>query len=278
VLGVPGQVSDFVRRALRFLEPYGVVYRRQARDRARVDAERRARYATVKAALAQSREPVRDYDELMVLAIEAGVDRERLAAGSITVASLDFILERINGGPGLHIGNYAGISLTYLAAHTDDLVVAIDPNIVRWGPTRAQDVVVRLLQAAAVDDRVLLLCGYSLERNPSYSGRIVDGYDPSVEYRNEAAPVAVLRNLRALGIRFAWALVDGNHDGSYVGAELERLEDLLSDDGVVFLDDCTPAWPEVLAAFDHAGTGWYADGHDGRVGVLRRQSQPQVVP
>jgi len=266
VLAVPNRV----RRALRFFEPYGVFYRREARVRARFDAERRARYAAARAAIAQTSEPIRDYDQLKALAVDAGAYEERVEAGSIHVASLDFILERIDGGPGLHIGNYAGVSLAYLAAHSEGLIVAVDPNMVRWGDRRSQDVVVHLLQAAGVDERVLLLCGYSLERNPSYNGRVVDGYDPSVEARNEAAPVEVLRNLRALGLRFQWALVDGNHEGSYVQAELERLEPLISDDGVVFLDDCTEHFPDIRSVFETPGSRWRADGYDGRIGVLRR--------
>jgi predicted O-methyltransferase YrrM len=280
-------VRDRARRALRWIVPYGVVARRHAREAARVDAERRARYAATQAAIARSSEPIHDYQQLLAVAVEAGADRKRLEAASISLGSLQFILDRIEGGPGLHIGNYAGVSLTYLTVHTDGLVVAVDPNVVRWGSSRAQDVVVRLLRDAGVDDRVLLLCGYSLERSPSYNGRILDGYDPSVEHRNEAAPVEVLRNLRALGIQFGWALVDGNHDGAYVKDELERLEPLLREDGVVFLDDCNASWPDIRAVFDTVGSGWSPDGHDGRIGVLRRtksegsasgQSQPQVAP
>jgi predicted O-methyltransferase YrrM len=239
--------------------------------------EQQARYEATMAAIERSDEPVRDYEQLLVLAMEAGVDRTRLRRGSISQESLDFILDRIDGGPGLHVGNYAGISLTYLAAHTEGLIVAVDPNVARWGATRAQDVVVHLLREAAVEDRVLLVCGYTLERNPNYSGRIVDGYDPSIEHRNEAAPVEVLQNLESLGIQFAWAVLDGNHDASYLRAELGRVEPLLRDDGVVFLDDCNTYWPEIQAVFKSAGDRWYPDGHDGRVGVLR-QSQPQVVP
>jgi hypothetical protein len=286
VLAVP----NLARRALRFLEPYGIFYRREARARARDRAEQRARYEVAKAAITHTTEPIHDYDQLMVLAIEAGADAERVRAASISVESLHFILDRIAGdriagnragGPGLHIGNYAGVSLAYLTAHTDGLVVAIDPNAIRWGSTRGQDVVVRLLDAAGVDDRVLLLCGYSLQRNAGVNGRVIDANDPTGEFSTEPAPDHVLRNLHALGIEFAWMLVDGHHDGAYVQAELEQLEPLLRDGGVVFLDDCSEHYPEILALFERPGSRWRADGYDGRIGVLRRtsdQSQPQAVP
>jgi predicted O-methyltransferase YrrM len=285
LLDVTGGIA---RRALRWIEPYGVADRRRSRLRARAEAERLARYDATKAAIARSSEPIHDYEQLLVLAAEAGADPQRLRQGSITHASLDFILDRVDGGPGLHIGNYAGVSLAYLAANTDGLVVAVDPNVAQWGPRKAQDVVVRLLQEAGVENRVLLVCGYSLERNPTYNGSVIDGYDPSVEYLNEAAPVDVLQNLRSLGIRFGWVLLDGNHDASYLQAELEHVEPLLEDGGVVFLDDCNSYWPEIRAVFANSGDRWYPDGHDDRIGVLRRasasrgknerQSQPHVVP
>jgi len=281
-------VTDGIaRRALRWMQPYGFAERRRSRLRVQAEAERLARYEATKAAIARSSEPIHDYEQLLVLAAEAGADPSRLRTGSITNESLDFILDRIDGGPGLHVGNYAGVSLAYLAARTDGLVVAVDPNVSHWGPRKAQDVVVRLLQDAGVENRVLLVCGYSLERNPTYNGSVIDGYDPSVEYRNEAAPVDVLRNLRSLGVKFGWMLLDGNHDASYLRAELEHAEPLLRDGGVVFLDDCNAYWPEIRAVFESSGDRWYPDGHDGRIGVLRRtepqgsesrQSQPQVVP
>ena len=280
-------VRDLARRALRWIEPHGLASRRRFRREARARAEQDQRYAVTKAAIAQPSATIHDYDQLMTVAVEAGADPERLQRGSISVDSLDFIIDRIERGPGLHVGNYAGVSLAYLAAHTDGLVVGVDPNVSRWGATKGQDVVVRVLQAAGLEERVLLVCGYTLERNPNYNGRVTDGYDPSVEYRNEAAPVQVLGNLRALGIQFGWVLLDGNHDGAYVRAELEQLEALLGADALVLLDDCTPAWPGVRAVFDDPPAGWQPDGHNGRIGVLRRtgpegsvsgQSQPQVVP
>jgi len=280
-------VASLARRVVRWIEPYGVADRRRARLRAKADVERRARYEATKAAITRSSEPIDDYEQLLVLAAEAGADLTRLRQSSIWIESLDFVLDRIDGGPGLHIGNFAGISLAYLAARTDGLVVAVDPNVTRFGPTKGQDLVVRLLQAAGVENRVLLVCGYSLERNPAYNGRVIDGYDPSVEYRNEAAPVDVLPNLRSLGIQFGWVLLDGNHDASYLRVELGHVEPLLRDGGVVFLDDCNEYWPDIRAVFEHPGSGWSADGHDGRIGILRRtgsrvsasgQSQPQAVP
>jgi len=257
-------------RATIWLTPHGVMARHRTRQRAEIEAKRRARYEAARAATAGPHEPIRDYEALLGLAVDAGVDPELVRIGSIPADSLDFILDRIEGGPGLHIGNYAGLSLAYVAAHTDGIVVAVDPNVEHWGLPNPQDVVVRLLQAAGVDDRVLLVCGYSLEKNPGNDGSIIAGFDPSVEYRHEAAPVGVLQILRSFGVRFRWVVLDGNHDPAYLRAELEQLRPLLTDDGVAFLDDCDQYWPDIRAIFENARDGWRADGNDHRIGVLRR--------
>lgn len=130
----------------------------------------------------------------------------------------------------------------------------------------------RLLRAAGVEDRVLVVCGYSLGWNPSNDGSVIDGYDPSREADHEIAPVGVLPMLHSLGLRFRWVVLDGNHEPAYLRAELDSLLPLVEDGGVVFVDDCDPYWPEIRAVFEHARDGWRADGNNHRVGVLRRTS------
>jgi hypothetical protein len=232
--------------------------------------QRRERYAATDAGIASTIGAIGDYAKLLQLAVDAGVDAEYLQVGSIPVESLDFVLGRIEEGPGLHIGNYAGVSLAYLAAKTDEVVVAVDPNVPHWGHAHPQDIVVRLLTAAGVQDRVLLVCGYSLEKNPSNDGSIVDGYDPAAECSNEFAPEHVLQNLRSYDMRFGWALLDGNHEPGYLRAELDELAPLIRDGGRVFLDDCDPHWPEIRDVFMTSRDGWSPEGTDGRIGVLRR--------
>jgi hypothetical protein len=193
-----------------------------------------------------------------------------METGSMDREGLDFILDRIETGPGLHIGNYAGLSLAYLAGHTGDVVVAVDPNVEHWGLPHPQDVVVRLLHAAGVEDRVLLVCGYSLGWNPSNDGSVIAGYDPGEQYPNEIAPVGVLPLLEGFQMQFGWAVLDGNHDPDYLRAELDHLAPLLREGGLAFLDDCDAYWPEIRAVFEGVPEGWRADGHDHRIGVLRR--------
>ena len=263
-------VRSVAARGKAWVMPHGVVARQRTRARARTEAERRERYAAALAAATEQRAPIHDYDTLLGLATEAGVDADLLRTGSIPPDTLDFILERIDGGPGLHLGNYAGLSLAYLAARTEGVIVAVDPNIEHWGLPNPQDTVVRLLDAAGVSERVLLIVGYSLEKTPGNDGSIIAGHDPAASYAQELAPVDVLGNLRALGVKFRWAVLDGNHEPDYLRAELDALHPLMTDDGVLFLDDVDPHWPEIRKVFESAGEGWRPDGKDHRTGVLRR--------
>ena len=261
--------SAFARAAV-WIAPNGLMARRRTRQRAQNERDRAARYAAANAAMAIAPEPVRDFDALCQLAVEAGADGELMEIGSITAESLDFILEHLDGGPGLHIGNYAGLSLAYLAAHTDDVIVAVDPNVEHWGLPNPQDVVVKLLHAAGVEDRVLLVCGYTLDRNPSNDGSVIAGYDPSVEFTHEVAPVQVLPILESFAMNFGWVVLDGNHDPAYLKAELDHLAPLIREGGLAFLDDCDPFWPEIRAVFEDAHGEWTAVDKNHRIGVLRR--------
>ena len=110
-------------------------------------------------------------------------------------------------------------------------------------------------------------------RTRATKDRVVEGYDPTAEYDNEIAPECVIESLASLGIRFRWALLDGNHTGEYLRAELDACVPLIEPGGHVFLDDCSESWPEIRDVFRSELDGWVAEGTDGRIGVLRRSSE-----
>lgn len=261
-----------LRKIVVWWAPSGLVARRKARSRREVhDAarqDRRDRYAAI--IKEDPRGDVRGYEDLVRVAIECGIDEATLRHSSIPVESLDFVVGLIERGPGLHVGNFAGVSLAYLAARVDGLIVAIDPNVPHRGLKHGQDAVVRLVTAAGVQDRVVLICGYSRSKNPSNQGAVVGGYDPARAWADEFAPECVLANLGQLEVQFGWALLDGNHEPDYLRAELADLAPLLLRDGLVFLDDCSESWPEIRDVFRSRPDGWCAEATDGRIGVLRR--------
>ena len=112
------------------------------------------------------------------------------------------------------------------------------------------------------------------DKAPSNNGWVVDGYDPVAHFADEAAPRGTLRNLgRLVPGAVDWALLDGNHDGDYLRADLAALAGLVRPGGLVLLDDCTSAWPAIKRTFTETATAsehWTAIGSDGRVGVLKR--------
>lgn len=81
----------------------------------------------------------------------------------------------------------------------------------------------------------------------------------------------VLRNLRQLGLKFDFALIDGNHNAGYLGRELDMLAHLIRRGGLLFLDDVDDAWEGVSEVFETLDDRRFRTiEHAGRVGVVRR--------
>lgn len=265
----------WVVRAGRALTPYGLVRlrRRRRRDRGR------QRYQALPAPPAVDHDF--GYDDLVEALEGLGVPAAVTRLASIPAPNLAFIDEQLvarlaphTPSVGLHIGNFVGVSLVHLAATVGDhspgsLIIAVDPDLPYRGLDHNEDRVCALLERFDVADRVLLVRGYSDAKLPGTIGAMADAPESSAT----AAPARVLTNLdRALAPRsLDWALLDGNHDGGYLRAELARLLGVMKPGSLVFLDDCDESWPEVAAAFDAEGrsAAWRAVA-TGRIGVLER--------
>ena len=107
----------------------------------------------------------------------------------------------------------------------------------------------------------------------TYGGTRFDVARRALVRSRGCALVFALHNLGYLAPRsLDWALLDGNHDGEYLHAELARLLGVMKPGSLVFLDDCDDSWPEVAAAFDAEGrsAAWRTVATDGRIGVLER--------
>ncbi len=270
----------WVVRAGRALAPYGLVRLRRRRRRDRD----RQRYQELPPAVERDF----SYDDLVDALEGLGVPEAVTRLASIPAPNLAFIDERLvahlashTPSVGLHIGNFVGVSLVHLAAtvgaHSPgSLIIAVDPDLPYRGLDHNQDRVCALLERFGVADRVLLVRGYSDAKMPGAIGAMADAPESSAT----AAPARVLTNLdRALAPRsLDWALLDGNHDGEYLHAELARLLGVMKPGSLVFLDDCDDSWPEVAAAFDAEGrsAAWRAVATDGRIGVLERT--PEAAP
>lgn len=177
----------------------------------------------------------------------------------------------------LHVGNFLGVSLVYLAQAVTDLhagskVVSIDPNLTHRGVARTMDTALAVLTHFGFTDRVAILTGYSLQKNVSNQGEIFEGYDPVANWKNERACTHQLDLLSTLAPeRFDLCLMDGNHDAGYLQRELDRVYRLLRPGGILVLDDVSAAWPKIQSVFSAISPDRFGKlGTDNRIGLLVR--------
>ncbi len=182
----------------------------------------------------------------------------------------------------LHIGNFVGISLTWLAdrlkkIHQDSIVVSIDPNIAHRGVRYPLEVVIKLANHFSLERNIMNLVGYSLEKNISdqanteHEGsrfRKAGSFYPGFEN--------TLQNLMLFSEgKYDLALIDGNHDSAYLSRELDKVYRLLKKGGLLVLDDISEYWENrsgLKAVYDNADqTKFIKEGADGRVGILRKK-------
>ena len=277
-----------VKRWVRFWAPFGLVHlywkRHEVSDGEevvqRVEARERAR-AAMQARARGSGAPPFTYDDALGFLDALGRDPEQTRIGSMPRASLELVraqLAQLDGSRpllALHVGNFLGVSLAYLAAalterHPGSKVVSIDPNLTHRGVPRTMDTVLALLMHFGLEDRVAILTGYSLEKNLSNQGEVLAGYDPVEHWASERACTQQLAVLGALAPgRFDLCLMDGNHDAAYLRRELEEVHHLLRPGGLLVLDDVSSGWPEIQAVFRELGADRFRTlAADGRVGVL----------
>lgn len=283
-----------LKRILKAIAPYALVEMRckalatraeKATDvaRAAYHAERRQRIAAVEAAQLDVMVEVRDYDQMIAFLMGRGLPQLHLREGSVPLQSLEFIRERAilqldatRPLIALHIGNFVGVSLAFLAAalmqrHPDSLVVSIDPNLTHRGIANPQAHVSALLSACGLQSNVLIMAGYSGRKSISNDGVVFESYDPANEFSKEFACEESLRNIGQLCPRsFDFVFLDGNHEASYLLNEIKQVLPLLRKGGFVVLDDVDAAWAEIRDVFlKVASLGLEPVGADGRVGIAR---------
>lgn len=179
---------------------------------------------------------------------------------------------------GLHVGNFLGVSLASFTAFakrrdSNSVVVSIDPNLTHRGIERPQDHVIAVLNHFGLQKNAMISVSYSGEKSVSNDGIEFNGYDPFASHASEQACENALANLGILWPRrFDFAVVDGNHDASYLSKEADAARDLLTAGGVLIFDDVDDNWPDIKAEFARLGAhGWRQAGTDGRVGMLVKE-------
>ncbi len=140
-----------------------------------------------------------EYEAAVSFLTELKVTSERhIREGSIPEKSLRYLsnyffkhFDHSRPLKALHIGNFVGISLTWIAhclrqIHADSIVVSIDPNLNHRGVNYSLDVVIRLVNRYSLQKNVMCLVGYSLEKSRSNSGNEeFSSYSPSKNFDKE---------------------------------------------------------------------------------------------
>lgn len=247
--------------------------------------ERYAKIASVRNTINGSRIHGCDYEAVIRFLIARGVPEFHLRDGSVTRESLEYIDQQIlsqlpTDRPSylLHIGNFVGVSLAYMAAaimrqHKESQVVSVDPNIPHRGIANPQSHVAAILDACGLQHNTLVISGYSGKKSISNDGVNFGDYDPAREFKNEFACEDVIPQLeRMIPHRFNVAMLDGNHEADYLVAELKDVRPLLAPNGFVVLDDVNENWSEIRDIYRHGiDFGYEPVGTDGRVGILQSQ-------
>jgi hypothetical protein len=277
-----------VKQLIKWLVPHGLVEARERRilerNRTAYHMERKARIKTALSS-ANSNGSLNPLDHLALISFleSREIPRVHLVEGSIPPESLQYLNEKITDSFtsgdalfGLHIGNFVGVSLSYLTGvlhkiNKQSLVVAIDPNLTHRGVANPQSHVAALLSACGLQENVLLVAGYSGTKSISNDGAVFVGYDPGKQYSEEHGCQNCIKSLGKLADgAFHVALMDGNHEAEYLRDEIAQVTTLLRPGGFIILDDVDSNWQELKDVF-HSLTefGFEIVGTDGRVGVAR---------
>jgi hypothetical protein len=280
-------ITSHVVRTVKSVLPHGIVMRL-----VRSEAMRRRRIAANN--IAHASVPAKNirynYQDAIDFLVSGGLLRNQVIAGSIPEPSLSFcaqvldeLIPKTNGGPliGLHVGNFVGISLSHFVNYArqkneKSVVVSIDPDLICRGIEHPQKHVIALLNHFGLQGNAIICVGYSGKKSISNDGVVFLGetgaeYDPYKGFQSEQSCEDALSNLCAMSEgKFDFAVVDGNHEGSYLQRETTIVRRLLRPEGVLILDDVSDAWAEIKAQFDDLRSkGWRAVAADGRVGVLQ---------
>jgi len=283
-------ISPKVIHAVKYVMPHGIVqqiFHAQAFRRRLIEAHKAAQKPG-----ATQRTPY-SYEAAIEFHCSRGLPRGHVVGGSMTESTLAFCSKVLDGlipmtddKPlvGLHVGNFLGVSLSHFVNYVrqrnnKSIVVSIDPDLTHRGIEHPQKHVIAILNHFGLQENAIICVGYSGKKSISNDGVVFRGetgaeYDPYAGFASEQSCEDGLQNLCTMSEgRFDFAVVDGNHEGSYLRRETAVVRRLLKPQGILILDDVSDAWTEIKAEYDDMqSSGWRAVAADGRVGVLQSGS------
>lgn len=263
-----------------------------------LEDSRRRRRQEARAAFERASPPARpasgfDYEAaLRFLVEERGLNEEQVRLGSMPEELLGSCVEAMSAALApdrplaiLQVGNFVGLSVAFLSAfargwHEDSVVVSIDPAISHRGVERPDDDVIALLNRFGLQDANVIVRGFSLARNmgDDFGYVLSDDVanhargDPFRRFQRADSGERALPNLARIAPgRFDVVLIDGNHEGDYVRAEIAEVDRLLAPGGQLVIDDVDwGALQPAVRALTESGSRFSAVRRTGRVGVWRK--------
>jgi len=225
------------------------------------------------------------YSGLIDSLIERKIDKEQIIEGSIPEVHLleivKLVKKHFDVSPivGLHVGNFVGVSLVYLAGllkrmNEKNVIVSIDPNIPHRGVIHPQEEVLFLMNKYGLNKNISILTGYSLDKTISNDGFEFKSYDPQKEYSKGYSCENQLDTLKRIGSgTFSFAIIDGNHQKEYLYNEIVTVNDLLCNNGLIIVDDVSEGWNEIKEMFESLQlSGLERIYTNERIGVIRKKT------
>lgn len=280
------RTMDYARLLAGFVVPYNVVeFIRDRRARRRLAADNAKADEFKRAVRERKRPAAADYNWADAHSFLSGLgcDRKQVGDGSISEQSLVYsckVLEQhVKSRPvvGLHIGNFVGISLCHYVDFVrrldeNSVVVSIDPNLTHRGIHNPLDKVISCLNHFGLQSNAIILTGFSLEKSVSNDGvKITPDYDPAIMFNSEMSCENQLPMLvRLMPDQFDFAVIDGNHEGSYLTREIDLIYRLLKPNGILVADDVN--WNELGRVYATLNPERFEPaGSDGRVGLAKKK-------
>jgi hypothetical protein len=277
-----------IRRIIANIVPHGIVRMREKHKEAINRAIITDRLQKIREQTQLNGKEPYSYPGAVEYLRQLGLPESHIRDGSMPESSLKFCINRLrerfgvlkHPPIGLHVGNFVGVSLSYLAHAAqqydrDSLIVAVDPNIQHRTIRNPASHVLSLLKRFDLQGNVILCTGFSLEKNVGDDGtQFSSSDDPFERFTTEYACENILINFGKLGReRFDFCAIDGNHDATYLRRELDAVYELINEDGLLLIDDVSPAWREIIEVTKALPQSrWLPEDADGRVAIFKKIS------
>lgn len=278
-------MMKIIKKTIKFFIPQSLIFWNYKKNRKKFHEDRYKKINKAEKSVFTSSILGDDYESVIQYLIDQGIPEFHVRQGSVPSGSLDFINKNIFFNlhvktplKVLHVGNFVGVSLAYFAekslkCNQESVVFAIDPNITHREVDNPQKYVINLLIKCGLQKNVVLITSYSGKKSISNDGIVFGSYNPLDKINSEQSCEDAIHNLKkCMSDAFDVVFLDGNHQASYLVAEIQALFPLLRSKAFLILDDVDEHWDELRQVFKNIEEfGLQALYCDGRVGIAQKK-------